>query len=187
MIFSDYFPEFTPSCKYTMMMNWFSEMVGHCKRYLPSQIPDPPQTGFEPAQNLSSDFFERSCAVVITTASLRQAIPWSILYYSTILYYSSFFHKKVVPQIIPQYICLMFYFKRKLGIPVYVGGDSLYYGCFRFPTVRKFLKTSNNKQILSDTLEEFVEIVLKNNEFEFHYQTFKQKPGTAMRMNFAPP
>ena len=34
-------------------------------------VSDMPQTGFEPAQNLSSDFVERGCAVVITTTSRR--------------------------------------------------------------------------------------------------------------------
>ena len=40
----------------------------HCQRSSPSQISDTPRAGFEPAQNLSSGFIERSCAVVITTA-----------------------------------------------------------------------------------------------------------------------
>ena len=38
----------------------------HCQRFSPSHISDNPPAGFEPAQNLSSDFVEWSCAVVIT-------------------------------------------------------------------------------------------------------------------------
>ena len=41
----------------------------HCQRFAPSQFSDTPQAGFEPARNLSSDFVERSCPVVITTKS----------------------------------------------------------------------------------------------------------------------
>ena len=37
----------------------------HCQRFSPSQIFDTPQAGFEPAQNLISDFVKWSCAVVI--------------------------------------------------------------------------------------------------------------------------
>ena len=37
----------------------------HCQRFSPSQISDTPRAGFEPARNLSSDFVEGSCAVVI--------------------------------------------------------------------------------------------------------------------------
>ena len=62
-----------------MMMNCFCGMVDwwkalsfissqdHCLRSSPSQISDTLQAGFEPVQNLSSDFVEWSCAVVITT------------------------------------------------------------------------------------------------------------------------
>ena len=39
----------------------------HCQRSSPLQISDTLQTGFEPAQNLSSGFAEWSCVVVITT------------------------------------------------------------------------------------------------------------------------
>ena len=42
----------------------------------------------------------------------------------------------------------------------------------------KFLETSENKQISSDTLAELAEIVLKNNIFGFDEKTFKQKRGT---------
>ena len=37
----------------------------------PSRISDTPPAGFEPAQNLSLDFAEWSCAVVITAAPRR--------------------------------------------------------------------------------------------------------------------
>ena len=62
-----------------MMMNCFCGMVDppkafslissrdHCQRYSQSQISDTPGAGSEPAQNLSSDLVECSCAVVITT------------------------------------------------------------------------------------------------------------------------
>ena len=52
----------------------------HCQRSSPSRISDTPQAGFEPAQNLSSDFDEWSCAVVITTTSksicVRLLLNW---------------------------------------------------------------------------------------------------------------
>ena len=66
-----------------MMMNCFCGMVDrrkafslissrdHCQRSSPSRISDTPQAGFEPAQNLSSDFGEWSYAVVITTTPRR--------------------------------------------------------------------------------------------------------------------
>ena len=51
----------------------------------------------------------------------------------------------------------------------------------------KFLETTENKQISSDTLAELAEIVLKNNIFEFDEKTFKQKRGTVIGTKFAPP
>ena len=45
----------------------------------------------------------------------------------------------------------------------------------------------DNKQISSDTLVELVEIVLKNNIFQFDEKTFKQVRGTAIGTKFAPP
>ena len=39
----------------------------HCRRFTPSQLPDPPQAGFEPTQNSSSDYIKWGCAVVIIT------------------------------------------------------------------------------------------------------------------------
>ena len=67
------------------MMNCFSGMVDWqkafslifskkpCQRSSPSQMLDTPQAEFEPAQNLSSDFVEWSCAVVITTTQQYQS------------------------------------------------------------------------------------------------------------------
>ena len=49
------------------------------------------------------------------------------------------------------------------------------------------METRENKQILSDTLVELAEIVLKNNVFEFDGKPFKQKRGTGIGMKFAPP
>ena len=66
-----------------VMMNCFCGMVDrqkafslissrdHCQRSSTSSISDTPQAGFELAQNLSSDFVEWSCAVVITTTPRR--------------------------------------------------------------------------------------------------------------------
>ena len=63
-----------------MMMNRFCGMVDrrkafslfssrdHCQRSSPSRISNTKWAGFEPAQNLSSDLVEWTCAVVITTA-----------------------------------------------------------------------------------------------------------------------
>ena len=53
-------------------------------------------------------------------------------------------------------------------------------------SLRRFLETRDNKQISSDTLTELPEVVLKNNIFEFHEKTFKQKRGTAIGTKFAP-
>ena len=44
----------------------FTASQDHCQRSSSSQISNTPQAGFEPLQNLSSGFVERSCAVVIT-------------------------------------------------------------------------------------------------------------------------
>ena len=43
----------------------------HCQRFSLSQISNTPQAGFEPAQNLNSDFVQWSCPVVITTTPWR--------------------------------------------------------------------------------------------------------------------
>ena len=65
------------------MMNCFCSMVDwrkafslissrdHCQRSSPSRISDTLWAGFEPAQNLSSDFVDWSCAVVISTTPRR--------------------------------------------------------------------------------------------------------------------
>ena len=54
-------------------------------------------------------------------------------------------------------------------------------------SLRRFLKTRDNKQISSDTLTELAEVVLKNNIFEFDETTFKQKRETTIGTKFAPP
>ena len=69
-----------------MMMNCYCGMVDrrkafslissrdHCQRSSPSRISDTPRAGFEPAQNLSSDLVEWSCAAVITTTPRRHSL-----------------------------------------------------------------------------------------------------------------
>ena len=47
------------------------------------------------------------------------------------------------------------------------------------------MEIRENKQISSDTLAEFAEIVLKNNIFGFDEKSFKQKRGTAIGTKFA--
>ena len=66
-----------------VMMNRFCGMVDrrkafslisnrdHCHIFSPSEISDKPVAGYEPAQNLSSGFFDESCTVVITTTPRR--------------------------------------------------------------------------------------------------------------------
>ena len=65
------------------MLNYFCSMVDrrkavslistqdHCQRSSTSRISHTLQARFEPAQNLSSDLIELSCAVVITTSPRR--------------------------------------------------------------------------------------------------------------------
>ena len=47
---------------------------GHCQRFLPSQTSYMPQAGFEPAQNLDSDFVQWSCAVATAAKPRRHKI-----------------------------------------------------------------------------------------------------------------
>ena len=54
-------------------------------------------------------------------------------------------------------------------------------------SLRRVLELRDNKQILSETLVELAEIVLKNNIFQFDEKTFKQVRGTAIGTKFAPP
>ena len=73
-----------------MMMNCFCGMVDrrktfslissrdHCQRSSPSRISNTPRAGFEPAQNLSPDLVEWSCAVVTTTTPWHHNIFWSV-------------------------------------------------------------------------------------------------------------
>ena len=44
-----------------------------------------------------------------------------------------------------------------------------------------------DKQVTADTLIELLELVLKNNIFEFFDKTYKQIRGTAIGTKFAPP
>ena len=53
----------------------------HCQRYSLSQISDTPKAVFEPAHNLSSDFIEWSCAIVITNAP-RQHFCIGFIYFT---------------------------------------------------------------------------------------------------------
>ena len=53
--------------------------AGASVRFSLSQICDIPQAGFEPGQNLTSEFVEWSFAVVITTKS-RLWTPWQIFF-----------------------------------------------------------------------------------------------------------
>ena len=56
-----------------------------------------------------------------------------------------------------------------------------------FASIRKHLDNRENKEVTTDTLVELVDIVLKNNYFQFLDKTFKQKRGTAIGTKFAPP
>ena len=51
-------------------------------------------------------------------------------------------------------------------------------------SLRTFLETRDNKQILYDTLAELEKVVLKNSIFEFDEKTSKQKSGTAIGTKF---
>ena len=79
---------------FRLMMNWFcdwwwigfvvvySSLISSldlCQSSSPSQISDTPRTGSEYVQNLSSDFVEWSCAVVITTTLRGQITTIAIL------------------------------------------------------------------------------------------------------------
>ena len=58
---------------FTLISSW-----DHCQRSSLSQISDTPRAGFEPAQNLSLDLVDWSCAVVITTAPRFLNSPLSV-------------------------------------------------------------------------------------------------------------
>ena len=74
-----------------IIMNCFCGMVGrrkalslisswdHCPWFSPLQISDTPQTGFEPPQNLSSDFIEWSSTIMITFTPRRHYIPGGLI------------------------------------------------------------------------------------------------------------
>ena len=52
----------------------------HCQRSSPLRNSDTPLTGFEHAQNLTSGFVERSCAVVITTTPRLQWLKHEVFF-----------------------------------------------------------------------------------------------------------
>ena len=54
-------------------------------------------------------------------------------------------------------------------------------------SLRKFLETRDNNQILNDTLAELAEKVLNNNKFEFNKKILKQKCGTTIGTKVMPP
>ena len=53
--------------------------------------------------------------------------------------------------------------------------------------LRKRLNERDKKDVSTDTLAELVELVLKNNIFNFNEKTLKQKRRTAIGTNIAPP
>ena len=53
--------------------------------------------------------------------------------------------------------------------------------------LRKRLNGRDRKDVFTDTLVELVELVFKNNIFNFNKRTLKQKRGTAIGTKFAPP
>ena len=60
----------------------------HCQIFSPSRISDTPRAGFESAQNLSLDFVELGCAVVITTKVNNNSLRMK-----SVLFNSYFFYK----------------------------------------------------------------------------------------------
>ena len=55
------------------------------------------------------------------------------------------------------------------------------------PVLRKRLDERDEKDVSTDTLVELVELVLKNNIFNFNEKTLKQKRGIAIGAKFSPP
>ena len=93
-----------------MMRNCFCGMVDrrkafslissrdHCQRSSPSQISDTPRAGIEPAQNLSSNLVEWSCAVVITTTPCSSDNHYILLsWFSNECTHDSLYVSKVTP------------------------------------------------------------------------------------------
>ena len=54
-------------------------------------------------------------------------------------------------------------------------------------SLRKRLEIRKDKFVLSDTVTDSAEVVLKNNIFTFRKKIIKQKQGTAVGTKFAPP
>ena len=68
--------------------------------------------------------------------------------------------------------------------------NELYFGFFQtFEDLKTedFEDSRVDKQVTTDTLIEFAELVLKNNIFELSDKIYKQIRGTAIGTNFAPP
>ena len=55
------------------------------------------------------------------------------------------------------------------------------------PALRKRLETRKEKYVLTDTIIDLADVVLKNNIFTFGKKTLKQKQGTAIGTKFPPP
>ena len=53
-------------------------------------------------------------------------------------------------------------------------------------SIKKHLDSRENKKVTTDTLVQLVDIVFKNNYFQFLQKTSKQKRGTAIGTKFAP-
>ena len=54
-------------------------------------------------------------------------------------------------------------------------------------SLRKRLEIRKDKFVLSDTVTDSAEVVLKNNIFTFRKKIIKQKQGTAVGTKFGPP
>ena len=54
-------------------------------------------------------------------------------------------------------------------------------------SLRKRLEIRKDKFVLSDTVTDSAEVVLKNNIFTFRKKIIKQKQGTAVGAKFGPP
>ena len=53
--------------------------------------------------------------------------------------------------------------------------------------MRKYLETSSDKSILSNSMSDLAKIILKNNYFGNGYSKYHQKRGFAIRTKFSPP
>ena len=67
-----------------------------CQKFSPTQITDSAQAGFEPLQNLSSDFFEENCAVVITTTPRHHCTVLNLSYCTNVSAKISIFFRLIL-------------------------------------------------------------------------------------------